>query len=96
MRLTFMAGAVAAASLTTVVPATAVAQPGGVSAACNIDINAPKEMAMLSLSYQQAKSSQNPEQRKKLLTSMTKELDTKPERFAKNATGYQYMLSEVF
>lgn len=96
MRLTFMAGAVAAASLTTVVPATAVAQPGGVSASCNIDINAPKEMAMLSLSYQQAKSSQNPEQRKKLLTTMTKELDTKPERFAKNATGYQYMLSEVF
>ncbi len=95
MRLTFMAGAVAAASLTTVVPATAVAQPGGVSASCNIDINAPKEMAMLSLSYQQAKSSQNPEQRKKLLTSMTKELDTKPERFAKNPTGYQYMLSEV-
>lgn len=95
MRLTFMAGAVAAASLTTVVPATAVAQPGGVTAACNIDINAPKEMAIMSLSYQQAKAAQNPEQRKKLLTSMTKELDTKPERFAKNPTGYQYLLSEV-
>ena len=95
MRLTFMAGAVAAASITAVVPATAVAQPGGVAASCNIDVNQPKELAMLSLSYQQAKASQNPEQRKKLLTTMTKELDTKPERFAKNATGYQYMLSEV-
>jgi tetratricopeptide (TPR) repeat protein len=96
MRLTFMAGAVAAASLTTAVPATAVAQPGGVSASCNIDVNQPKELAMLSLSYQQAKSSQNPEQRKKLLTTMAKELDTKPERFAKNLPGYHFMLSEVY
>jgi tetratricopeptide (TPR) repeat protein len=94
MRLTFMAGA-ALASLAAVVPATAVAQSGGVSEACNIDINSPKELAVMSLSYQQAKSSQNPEQRKKLLTAMAKDLDTKPERFAKNATGYQYMLSEV-
>lgn len=95
MRLTFMAGAVAAATITAVVPATVVAQPGGVAASCDIDVNQPKELAVLSLSYQQAKASQNPEQRKKLLTTMTKELDTKPERFAKNAVGYQYMLSEV-
>ena len=96
MRLTFMAGAVAAVSLTTVVTATAAAQPGGVASKCDINIDSPKEMAVLSLSYQQAKGAQNPEQRKKLLTSMAKELDTKPERFAKNAVGYQYMLSEVF
>jgi tetratricopeptide (TPR) repeat protein len=95
MRLTFMAGAVAAASLTSVLPATAVAQPGGVSESCNIDVNQPKELALLSLSYQQAKAAQNPDQRKKLLTSMLKDLDTKPERFAKNVPGYQYMLSEV-
>lgn len=95
MRLTFMAGAVAAASLTSVLPATAGAQPGGVSESCNIDVNQPKEMAMLSLSYQQAKASQNPEQRKKLLAAMIKELDTKPERFAKNVPGYQYMRSEA-
>jgi hypothetical protein len=96
MRLTFIAGAAAAASLTTAVPATAVAQPGGVSASCNIDVNQPKELAMLSLSYQQAKSSQNAEQRKKLLATMAKELDTKPERYAKNLTGYHFMLSEVY
>jgi tetratricopeptide (TPR) repeat protein len=95
MRLTFMAGAVAAASLTAFVPAMAAAQPGGVSESCNIDVNQPKELAILSLSYQQAKGAQTPEQRKKLLTTMTKELDTKPERFAKNVPGYQYMLSEV-
>lgn len=96
MRLTFMAGMVTAASLTSaVLPAAAAAQPGGVSESCNIDINQPKELAVLSLSYQQAKASQNPEQRKKLLTTMTKELDTKPERFSKNVPGYQYMVSEV-
>ena len=49
-----------------------VAQPGGVSASCNIDVNQPKELAMLSLSYQQAKSSQNAEQRKKLLLGLHK------------------------
>lgn len=95
MRLTFMAGAVAAASLTGMTPAALTAQPGGVSATCTIDVNQPKELALQSLAFQQAKAAQSPEQRKKLLTQMTKELDTKPERFAKNATGYQFMLSEV-
>jgi predicted Zn-dependent protease len=95
MRLTFMAGAVAAVSLTGIVSATAAAQPGGVSATCTIDVNQPKELAIQSLSYQQAKAAQTPEQRKKLLGQMTKELDTKPERFAKNVIGYQFMLSEV-
>jgi hypothetical protein len=95
MRLTFMAGAVAAVSLTGALPATLTAQPGGVSPTCTIDVNQPKELAIQSLSYQQVKAATAPEQRKKLLTQMTKELDTKPERFAKNVTGYQYMLSEV-
>ena len=96
MRLTFMAGAVAAASLTAFAPVAAVAQPGGVSASCNIDINTPGDLAKLSLYYQQAKGAQNPDGRKKALSTMAKELDTKPERFAKNPVGYQYMLSELF
>lgn len=95
MRLTFMAGAVAAVSFTGALPATLTAQPGGVSATCTIDVNQPKELALQSLSFQQAKAATAPEQRKKLLTQMIKELDTKPERYAKNATGYQFMLSEV-
>jgi tetratricopeptide (TPR) repeat protein len=97
MRLTFMAGAVAAASLTGVFvgPSTAAAQPGGVSASCSIDANNPKELAMQSLAFTQAKASQNPEQRKKVLMGIIKELDTKPERFAKNPAGYQFTLSEA-
>lgn len=96
MRLTFMAGAVAAASLTGfAVPTVAGAQGGGVSAACSIDVNSPKELAMQSLAFQQAKGAQSPEARKKALTGIIKELDTKPERFAKNQAGYQYMLSEA-
>lgn len=97
MRLTFMASAVAAVSLTGVglVPATAAAQPGGVTAACSIDPNTPKELAVMSLTFQRAKSAQNPEERKKILMGVMKELDTKPERFAKNLAGFNYTLSQA-
>jgi tetratricopeptide (TPR) repeat protein len=94
MRLTFMAGAVAALSLTGV-PAVSGAQPGGVSASCTIDVNSPKELALQQLAFQQAKAAQNPEQRRKVLAGIVKELDTKPERFAKNRVGHQFMLSEA-
>ena len=60
MRLTFMAGAVATVSLTGMLSATAAAQPGGVSPTCTIDVNQPKELAIQSLSYQQAKAAQAP------------------------------------
>ncbi len=94
MRLASLAGAVALVA-TSVVPATASAQPGGVAATCNIDPNSPKELAILSLSYQRARSAATPEVRKKALSEMMKELDTKPERFAKNLGGYNYMLSQT-
>ncbi|MBA3917261.1 MAG: hypothetical protein K2Y26_02505 [Gemmatimonadaceae bacterium] len=97
MRLTFMARAMAAATVTgtLLLPAVGNAQPGGVSAACSIDPNQPKELAIQSLAFQRAKSSQNPEDRKKVLMGVLKELDTKPERFAKNPTGYNYILSQA-
>lgn len=99
MRLTYMARSVALVSLTGAAAAAAAAplsaQPGGVSATCSIDTNQPKELAVMQLTFQQAKAAQNPEQRKKLLAGMIKELDTKPERYAKNQGGYQYTLSEV-
>ncbi|MBL0938655.1 MAG: hypothetical protein IBJ03_07160 [Gemmatimonadaceae bacterium] len=95
MRLTFMAGAMAAATATLMLPAISAAQPGGVSAACSIDPNNPKELAMQSLAFQRAKTAQNPDDRKKVLTAVLKELDTKPERFAKNPLGYNYMLSQA-
>lgn len=65
-------------------PALAMAQPGGVSTACSIDPNNPKELALQSLAFNRAKSAQSPEDRKKVLMGVMKELDTKPERFAKN------------
>ena len=97
MRLTFLAGAAAAVSLSGVslAPATASAQPGGVSSACSIDPNNPKELAMQQLAFNRAQSAQNPDDRKKVLLGVMKELDTKPERFAKNPAGYNYILSQA-
>ena len=77
------------------VPASLLAQPGGVAAACNIDPNSPKELAIVSLKFQQARAGTNPEQRKLALMSAMKELETKPERFAKNPAGFNYVLSQV-
>ena len=83
MRLTFIAGATAVATLA-LVPALAAAQPGGVATACTIDQNNPKELALLSLKLQQARGAASPDVRRKALSDIAKELDTKPERFAKN------------
>jgi len=94
MRLTFLAGAVALAA-TSAIPASLMAQPGGVAPACNIDANSPKELALLSLTMQRARSATTPDARKKALSEIMKELDTKPERFAKNAGGYNYTLSQA-
>lgn len=95
MRLKFMAGAMAAATATLMLPAMAAAQPGGVSATCSIDPNSPKELALQSLAFNRAKSAQNADERKKVLTGVLKELDTKPDRFSKNPLGYNYILSQA-
>ncbi|HEY0931015.1 MAG TPA: hypothetical protein VGE27_13915 [Gemmatimonas sp.] len=92
MRSTFLAGVAAVVSL---LPALATAQPGGVTTACSIDPNNPKELAMQSLAFNRAKAAQTPEDRKKVLMGVMKELDTKPERFAKNPAGYNYILSQA-
>ena len=94
MRLKFLAGLFALAA-TSFAPTTMVAQPGGVSAACNIDANSPKELALASLNIQKAKTAQIAAARTDALKSVLKELDTKPERFAKNPAGYNYILSQV-
>ncbi len=94
MRVAFLAGAVALAA-SVVVPEAVVAQPGGVAPVCNIDPNSPKELALLSLSFQKARAAATPEDRKKGLMAIMKELDTKPERFAKNLSGYNYTLSQA-
>ena len=91
MRLTFMAGVATVVSLSGValVPAALTAQPGGgVAPQCTIDQNNPKELALMSLKFQGARSAATPDARKKALRDIVKELDTKPERFAKNPGGY--------
>lgn len=97
MRLTFLAGAAAIVSLTGVslLPTEVTAQPGGVSSACSIDPNNPKELALQTLSFNRAKAAATPEDRKKILQATMKELSTKPERFAKNPAGYNYVLSQA-
>lgn len=94
MRLTFIAGATAVATLACA-PALAAAQPGGVATACSIDQNNPKELSMLTLKLQQARAAASPDVRRKSLTEIAKELDTKPERFAKNPAGYNSTLSQM-
>ena len=94
MRVAFLAGSVALAAIS-FVPAVVVAQPGGVAPACNIDPNSPKELAVLSLTMQKARTASTPENRKKALSDVMKELETKPERFSKNVAGYNYMLSQA-
>ncbi len=97
MRLTYLAGTAAVLSLTgfALMPATATAQPGGVSSACSIDPNSPKELAMQTLAFSRAGNAQNPEDRLKILMGVIKELDTKPQRFQKNPAGYNYVLSQA-
>jgi hypothetical protein len=94
MRVGFLASTVALAAVS-FVPAVVVAQPGGVAPACNIDPNSPKELAVLSLTMQKARTASTPENRKKALSDIMKELETKPERFSKNVAGYNYMLSQA-
>lgn len=98
MRLTFMASAASLVSLlgSALVPALALAQPGGgVAPACTIDQNNPKELTIMSLKFQTARSAPTPEVRKKALRDVVKELDTKPERFAKNPAGYYLTLVQA-
>jgi tetratricopeptide (TPR) repeat protein len=94
MRLTFMSGAVAVLSLVSA-PTALTAQPGGVSSACTIDQNNPKELAMQMLNLQKARTATAPEARRAALSAIAKELDTKPERFAKNPAGYNLALTQM-
>ena len=98
MRLTYMAGFATIVSLSGValVPSALTAQPGGgVAPQCNIDQNTPKELALMSFKFQSARNAQTPDARKKVLRDVIKELDTKPERFAKNPGGYNLTLVQA-
>jgi len=96
MRLSFARGAVAAGFLAglSVAPSALSAQPGGVSAACALDANNPKELAVLELQVQRARAAQAPTDRQSALRTIMKELDTKPERFAKNPAGYNLRVAQ--
>ena len=98
MRLTFMSGIATVVSLSGVAfaPLALTAQPGGgVAPQCSIDQNTPKELALMSFKFQGARSAQTPDARKKVLRDIVKELDTKPERFAKNPGGYNLTLVQA-
>jgi tetratricopeptide (TPR) repeat protein len=58
-------------------------------------MNSPKEMAMIELQFQRAKAGKSPAERQAGLKAVLKEMDTKPERFAKNPAGYNYRLAQV-
>lgn len=98
MRLTFVTGLVTVVSLSGIplVPSILAAQPGGgVAPQCSIDQNSPKELALMSFKFQGVRSAPTPEARKKALREIIKELDTKPERFAKNPGGYNLTLVQA-
>ncbi|MBL0169476.1 MAG: tetratricopeptide repeat protein [Gemmatimonadaceae bacterium] len=97
MRVSFASGALAAgliAGLSTA-PALLSAQPGGVAPACPLDANSPKELAVLELQVQRARGATTPEIRQSALKAIMKELDTKPERFAKNPAGYNLRMAQA-
>ncbi len=98
MRLSFTRGALAASfgvlAGWSALPKVVSAQ-GGVSAGCSIDPNSPKELAMTELKIQQARSAPSPAARLSTLKDIIKELDTKPERFAKNPAGYNQRMAQV-
>ncbi len=49
----------------------------------------------MSIKFGQARAATDPAQRKTAMMSIMKELETKPERFAKNPAGYNYVLSQA-
>ncbi len=97
MRLSFARGAVLTGLVAglSAAPTVLAAQPGGVSAGCEIDPNSPTDLAKLELAYQRAKGATTPAARQSALQSMIKELDTKPERFAKNPAGFNLRISQA-
>ena len=97
MRSSFTRSAVAVGlvSAFSVSPATLTAQPGGVASACALDANSPKELAVMELQVQRARSAQTPADRQSALKSIMKELDTKPERFAKNPAGFNLRMAQA-
>jgi hypothetical protein len=94
-------GAIAAAVVASaVVPAAGgaalYAQPGGVVASkCNIDANSPKELALVGIKLNAARAQTNPEGRVGSLAGAMRDLETKPERYAKNQPGYLYTKSQI-
>jgi len=97
MRLTFMAGAAAVVSLSgaVAIPTSAQAQPGGVAATCTIDQNSPRELGKIVGNIEIAKIGKSPADQQKALFAAMKELETKPERFAKNPAGYNSVLAQI-
>ena len=97
MRLSFARGAVAAGLMAglAIAPVLLSAQPGGVAPACPIDPNSPKELALMELQIQRARSATTPEARQSALKAIMKELDTKPERFTKNPAGFNLRLAQA-
>jgi tetratricopeptide (TPR) repeat protein len=95
MRVTRAAG-VAALIGTIGLPAALAAQPGGVGAACNIDVLSPKELATLSsIKIPGAKAATDAGRRQAALRDAMKELSTKPQRFEKNPAGHQYVIAQA-
>lgn len=94
-RLTRAGALAVSVAATALAPVVLQAQPGGVAAACNIDPNDPKDLALISIKLQGARSQQDPAARKTALQGVMRELETKPERFAKNPVGYHYTLSQT-
>lgn len=96
MRLSFARGVLVAGLMAGLsVPHTLVAQPGGVESACSVDPNSPKELALMELQVQGARSAATPEARMTALRKMMKELDTKTDIQQKNPGGYHYRLAQA-
>ena len=91
MRLTCMAGLTAFVALA----GSLQAQPGGVAATCSIDQNSPRDLGKIIGNIELAKMGKSPADQQKALFAAMNDLDTKPERFAKNPAGYNSVLVQL-
>ena len=91
MRLTCMAGFTAFVALA----GSLQAQPGGVAATCSIDQNSPRDLGKIIGNIELAKMGKSPADQQKALFAAMNDLNTKPERFAKNPAGYNSVLVQL-
>lgn len=65
------------------------------ASACNLDLNAPKELAVANFGVTRATSAAKPEDKTKIMKDIVKSLTDKPDVYKANLAGRNYVLGKV-